>query len=300
MIKVILKGGMGNQMFQYALGKSLALKNNTDLYLDLSFLKTRIPFKEYTPLKGFTYRDYDLDLFGVRDSIGTLFSNDFLNKYFSYFLASGYNRLINKNYVKEGPNLYEYKPEILKKGENTTLEGFWNNYKYFKDYEKEISEIFDTHKLFDSKFDKFEQEIKGQENSVALHIRRGDYLNDKHISVYVGLGAKYFRSAIDLMRSKLKNPYFYIFSKDDPDWFESELTLDKKEYTLVTNDYSGYKNRSHFRFMSICKHAIISNSTYSWWAAYLNKNPKKLVITPSKWQYDYKFENVPSWIALDP
>jgi len=299
MIRVILKGGLGNQMFQYAHGKALALKHNVPLYLDLSFLKTKIPFKKRGPLKNFTYRNYDLDLFGVKDESGTIFNNNFLDKYFSYAVTLGKGLIFRKNYVWEGKNPYMYDSAISEKGPNLTLDGFWNSPKYFEQYKKEILEIFHTDKLFDPKYKAFEKEISDHKSSVSIHLRRGDYLNSKHKNIYVTLNDYYIR-AIKILKDKVESPFFYIFSEEDSSWIKDFLKLNLDEYAIVNKKLSGYKNRSHFRFMSLCTHNIIANSTYSWWPAYLNKNEDKVVVAPNRWHKKYDFKNIKSWESIYP
>lgn len=300
MIRVILNGGLGNQMFQYATAKAVALKHQVPLYLDTGFLQTRIPFKEYTPLKGFTYRDYELDLFNVPDEKGALFGVPVLDRYFSYALTLGYNKIINsKNYFSDKDNVYVFHPAIFDMGSDLVLDGSFNNYKYFEAYEQEIRAVFDMQKLYDPEFEGFEQKVKSTPSSVALHLRRGDYLNVKHQNVYVGLTEKYYKSAVDYIKSKLNNPHFFLFTQDEPEWFEANLSIEKGTYTVVPQEVSGVRNRTHFRLMSLAQHNIIANSTYSWWAAYLNKNPDKICISPSKWMTMHKFENMPSWIEIE-
>jgi len=302
MVRIILKGGLGNQMFQYALGKSVALKYDVPLFLDLSFLKTRIPFKNLTPLKGFTYREYDLDIFGIKDTSGTIFNNSVLDKYCSYLVTTTKNRFLGKNYIKEGKNPYKYYERALEGGSEAVFDGFWHNYRYFETYKKEICTIFDIEKLFDEKYKDFEDKIVGHENSVAVHLRRGDYSNKKHKSVYVELTKNYYMEAINQIKKKVENPHFFVFGGEDESWIKSKLGsgLDLgDEFTIVSDSTSGYKNRSHFRFISLCKHAVISNSSYSWWAAYLNKNENKIVMAPDKWMPQYEFENVENWISLE-
>lgn len=300
MVTVILNGGMGNQMFQYATGKALSIKHGAPLKLDTSFLQTRIPFKKYTPLKGFTYRDYELDLFDVPETARGLFGNSLVDKYFSYALLKAYNLTLNKNNsISDWDNCYLFKEEIFDMGNKVVLDGSWNNYKYFKDYENEIKEIFDMDKLYDEQFEAFEQQLKNTPNSVALHLRRGDYLNEKHKNVYIGLNEIYYRNAVKYMRENLENPHFFMFTQDDPEWFEENLNLEKGSYTIVPQEVSGYRNRTHFRLMSLTNHNIIANSTYSWWSAYLNKNPNKIVISPNKWMTMNEFENIPTWVSLD-
>lgn len=292
MIKVILNGGLGNQMFQYAAAKSLALEKQTDLYLDLTFLKTR------PPIKDFTVRDYELYLFDVPDKTGSLLNNDFLDKYFSYTILLLYNKLFNKNYLKEGSNPYAFNEKFYELSSDTTLEGSWNNSKYFGKHSAEIKKGFDLDKFYDSKFDEIESKIKNS-NSVSINIRRGDYLNSKHKDIYTHLGEDYYNAAISEIRKKIENPHFFVFSYDDPKWFEETFKMNPSEYTMMDKEYVGDKFKTYIRLISLCQHNIISNSTFAWWGAYLNKNPDKIVVSPKKWMTAYDFEVPSEWISID-
>lgn len=298
MIRIVLKGGLGNQMFQYALGKTLSLIHETELYLDLSFLEFKPPLISLTPLRDFTFRDFALDIFEITDLRGSLFSSEFAKKYFSYPSTFLYHRYIKKNYLKQSPNPYIFDPKILTSGPDVALEGYWNNYKYFERFEGEVRKIFDPDKLYNKKYQNIETEIKERKNSVSIHLRRGDYLNKKHQNVYVELSSFYI-NAVKYIKSNLDRPFFYIFSEDNPEWLESVVKLDKSEYKIIDSVFAGQKNKTHFRLMTLCKNNVISNSTYSWWAAYLNKNSDKIVITPKNWMQKFSFENIPSWVVLE-
>ncbi len=292
MIKVILKGGLGNQMFQYAAGKALSLKKKTNLFLDLTFLKVRLP------LKGFTARDYELDLFDIPEKTGTFLNNDFLDKYISYPLQLTYNRFLNKNYFSEGPNPYEFDNKFFDLNACATIEGYWNNPKYFNKYENEIKRTFDLDKFYDKKFETIEAEIKNK-NSVSINIRRGDYLNSKHKDIFVILNENYYKEAISEIRNKLENLHFFVFSYDDPSWFGKTFSMDPSEYTMMSKEYVGEKFKTYLRLISLCKHNIISNSTFAWWGAYLNNNSDKVVVSPKKWMHKYDFEVPIEWISID-
>lgn len=292
MIKVILKGGLGNQMFQYAAGKALAIEKNTDLYLDLSFLKTRLP------IKGFTIRNYELDFFEIKEKTGTFLNNYFLDKYFSYPLELLVNKSINKNYYAEGENPYAYDDKFWELDGNSTIEGYWNNPKYFDKHSTEIKKIFDLDIFYNDKFNEIEAKIKGA-NSISINIRRGDYLNSKHKDVFVFLDEDYYKEAISIIRSKVDNPHFFVFSYDDPNWFEETFKMNSNEYTMMDKNYTGNKFKTYLRLISLCKHNIISNSTFAWWGAYLNKNENKIVVSPKNWTYDYSFEVPNRWISIN-
>jgi hypothetical protein len=292
MIKLILKGGLGNQMFQYAAAKSLALDLNTDLYLDLSFLKNRLL------IKGFTAREFDLDLFDVPEKSGTPTNIDILDKYLTYPAYFLYNRTINPSKYIEGANYYYHDEDFHKLKPNVTIEGYFNNSRYFEPHQKEIRSLFDPDKLYDPAFEYIEKKISST-NSVSINIRRGDYLNNKHSGVFTYLGKEYYSECLSVIREKTDNPHFFVFSFDDPEWFKNTFKLNPTEYTMIGNDYTGYKFRTYLRLISLCKHNIISNSTFAWWGAYLNKNQDKIVISAKRWVYKYEFDIPEKWIAID-
>ncbi len=152
----------------------------------------------------------------------------------------------------------------LAKGKNS-LEGYFQSEKYFKDIRLILLKDF-TLKKKTKNFLKFEKLITGV-SSVSIHVRHGDYVERKITGKYHGiLGLDYYRQAIELIRKKIKTPRFFVFS-DDP----------------TISDFSGLTNPEELILMSFCKHNIIANSSFSWWAAWLNKNPSKIVIAPKKW-----------------
>jgi len=298
MIKLILKGGLGNQMFQYAFAKSVAIETNQELVLDTSFLDNRIPIKD------FTVRHFELDLFNIPEKKIKTFKIDLLQKYLSYPLALFLNKF-NKSYLLEGLDFYKFDEDLYNKAitiSNPVIEGYFNNYNYFNKYEKEIKEVFNTDKLYDSNFDEIEQQIKNT-NSVSINIRRGDYTNFKHKDVFVFLDENYYKQAIDIIREKVENPHFYIFSIDfpanDDSYFINNLGLARSEITLLDKSYTGERFKTYLRLISLCKHNIMANSTFSFWGGYLNKNNAKVVISPKRWVNRLSNFNIPiSWLGL--
>ncbi len=288
MIKLILKGGLGNQMFQYAFAKSIALEKKDELILDTTFLETRLPVKD------FTIRNYELDLFDVKDKQTRFYQNALLNSRFGYLSEKILNRF-NKEYISEGLNPYLYDESIASRAlnyNNPVLEGYFNNYKYFQKHSKDIMNMFNTDKLYDSKHDEIENMIKNS-NSVSINIRRGDYLNSKHKDVFVNLQKDYYDQAIKQIRDKVQNPKFFVFSYDDPEWIKNELAFSKEELFIVNKEYVGDRFKTYLRLISLCKHNIISNSTFAFWGAYLNKNKDKIVLSPKKWMNNSSEFEVP-------
>jgi len=293
MVTVILKGGLGNQMFQYAFGKALALEKNEEMILDTSFLDTRLPVKD------FTLRKYDLDMFGVNDTLQTTFRNTIFKEKLGYIFLK-IKSAFNQEYLQEKTNPYAYEDDIYSlalQAKKPVLEGYFNNYQYFEKHKSEITKIFDMSKLYDQKFVEIEDQIKTN-NSVSINIRRGDYLNSKHKDIFVQLNKEYYQKAIKIIRDKVRKPLFFVFSYDHPDWIKKELAFGIDELVIVGNEYVGERFKTYLRLISLCKHNIISNSTFAFWGAYLNKNKGKIVISPEKWMTNYNFENPKDWIAL--
>jgi hypothetical protein len=271
MILVDLNGGLGNQMFQYAAAKSLALYHNVELRINIEAdTKDKLP-------DGITKRPFDLNYFNLNLKEATTFelasfaSRSLLNKLLSK-LKPNYKRKVYKE------PFFHFDPDFFSASSDIYIMGLRQSEKYFKPFEKEIRSDF-----------KFEADkivhlsaITGKINtepSVALHIRRGDYLAKISLEVLGLMPAEYYHSAVSIINDKITNPTYYIFS-DDINWAKENLHLPNAIYVSVNI------TKTHFEdmyLMSQCRHNIIANSSFSWWAAWLNNNPDKIVIAPKKW-----------------
>lgn len=256
MIIVKLMGGLGNQMYEYAFGKHIALKNNTDLKLDLRFLLDR------SPKKFFVYRDFDLNIFNI-----------------NYDLANNNDLNNNLSYYKE--KYFHFDKEALNIADNSYIEGFWQSEKYFIDIKDVIRKEFSFKNEFNEESKKLSDEIQNC-NAVCINVRRG-YINNLKEKYYHGfLGLKYINKAKDLIKTKVENPHFFIFS-DDMSWCEANIKDEQYPLTFVSHKYAGEKFQYYLQLMTQCKHFIIPNSSFGWWGAWLNQNPDKIVIAPKKW-----------------
>lgn len=293
MIRLILKGGLGNQMFQYAFAKRLSIEKKDKLILNTTFLNTRLPVKD------FTTREYELDLFSVPEETENTFLNPFLEQKMGYIVLKMRNA-INASYIQEGNNPYFYDFNLEARAlatKNLIIEGYFNNYRYFEKYKSAITRIFDTGSLIDFKFKDIEEKIIST-NAVSINIRRGDYLNSKHKDIFVKLEKNYYQLAIEIIRKKISKPTFFIFSYDDPRWIQQELSFNKDEVVIVGREFVGERFKTYLRLISLCKHNIISNSTFAFWGAFLNKNIDKIVISPKRWMNKYQFEKPDRWISI--
>jgi hypothetical protein len=290
MIITNIKGGLGNQMFQYAFGKATSLRLDAEL---------NISADQY--LSKSVHNGFELDkVFNLNLKI--IKKND-LKKYgypAQYYLRKIYSEfpilLRNTSKIFLEKNLKNY-PIFDGEVKSIYLEGYWQSENYFKEYSKDIRENFTFPEKISTQNLNLIQRIESHP-SIGIHVRRGDYLLKKNRKTLNILEREYYHKAIDILLNKYPKSYIYIFS-DDAIWAKENI---KKFYenTLII-DHNKYNNSfEDMRLMSLVKNNIISNSTFSWWGAWLNQSPDKIVIAPKKW---YKNKNsgaiVPSsWIQL--
>jgi len=298
MIITKLIGGLGNQMFQYAAGRKLAHKHSTTLKLDITDFKN-------DPLRSYELNNFKIvESFANQDEIDTYknmiivlgkkFQSSFENTLLGgqenlfkrklmrikeRFLYKGnlpfisYPRVYSQPFFHFDPNFYNLPNDIY-------LIGHWQSEKYFKKIEQIIKTEYSPRiPLKDNNLD-MATRIKENE-SVGVHFRRGDYLNDpKTVACHGNLKLDYFQKCIKIITEKLHKPHFFLFS-DDPDWMFRNIRLDYPSTYVTHNDAT--TSYEDLRLMSLCKHNIISNSTFSWWGAWLNINPEKIVLCPKRW-----------------
>ncbi len=275
MIVIRLKGGMGNQMFQYAFGLQMADLLDTELKVDLSSLLDRS--------KGdFVYRNYDLPIFKINDSL--LMNQQLLKtiykpkvqrvtKWVRQYINSG------KTFIKE--KHFHFQPELITiPTDNAVYEGWFQSEKYFKNIANIVRKEFEFIDPILEISKPLLNEINTS-NAICLNVRRTDFLKvdtlnttDKH----------YFFEAAKYMIEHIKNPIFYVFS-DDVEWCKKNIVLDAP-VTVVGHEHKGQKFGNYMQLMTACKHFIIPNSSYAWWAVWLNKHPNKIVIAPKNWFND--------------
>lgn len=276
MIIVKLMGGLGNQMFQYAFGRSLALKTKSELKFDLTFLLNR------QPMKNFTFRDYALDVFNIAQNIAT--SEDIA----PFKMNGGILKQLgiitrlhaqNKFYIKE-QLISLYRNYSGLKGD-FYLDGFWQNEKYFKSVEDNLRNDFTFRSSINPQIEEIINTLKNT-NSVSISIRRGDYLKwKKSDQIYYICDADYYLKAMDKIANLTSRPFFFVFS-DDFEWCEKNLTK-KYPIRIIGREYAGERFQDYLRLITLCKHHIIANSTFSWWGAWLNPSKEKITISPRHW-----------------
>jgi len=273
MLTTNLKGGLGNQMFQYATGRALAEKTGQTLLLDIS------GYSDPRAVNSDTPRTFDLGVFNIKAEIAT--SKQIRQIKYPLGIFSKILRKINKKILRR--YYRDYHPKLLKnlaKKKNIYLDGFFQSQKNFKEIrQKLLEELSLKESGKNSIVQEFAEKI-GNSNSISIHIRRGDYANDPKTKNYHGLiPLSYYEKAISTIKQKNENPVFYIFT-DDISWAKENLKMEYQTIFVSGNDFTP---QQEIYLMSKCQHNIIANSSFSWWGAWLNTNPKKIIIAPKKW-----------------
>lgn len=268
MITVILSGGLGNQMFQFAAARSLSLKLNCRMSVDLYQLTKR---------SSAIHRDYQLDIFDADIQITGNWKVKLIVKTFPYLYNKSWGKKLLSRW-KVFKNEYSYDKRFESLTDNTILFGYFQNEEYFREYKSQIRKDFTFKNELGGKNKDIAKKISEIE-SVSIHIRRTDYMSAS--STLAVLDMAYYQQAINLIRQKVTNPFFFIFS-DDIEWVRDNLNVGSLPHLFI--DWNrGEESYIDMQLMSLCKHNITANSSFSWWGAWLNNNEKKIVIAPSMW-----------------
>ncbi|WP_026510592.1 alpha-1,2-fucosyltransferase [Butyrivibrio sp. LC3010] len=292
MVFVRIMGGLGNQLFQYSVGYALSQRENQDLVLDYSYFGNNK--KRQFKLHFMNIPNDVLFMDGVSNIWCSLLKNKFLNKglrvlgvenpYIGenklYILESRF--IIMDSFYIEGASLYY-------------LDGYFQSPKYFEKYRSELIKQFQFGDEITHSVEKYINEVRKNE-SVAVHVRRGDFLTARndYTGFHYLLDASYYNKAFMYINDRLNDPVFYCFS-DDIDWMRN--VIDERyniKYITIRDSNSDLKE---FEIMKNCKHFITANSTYSWWASWLNTDSESIHIVPSRpYGNDEMIPN--SWIKL--
>jgi hypothetical protein len=275
MIITKLKGGLGNQLFQSAAGLRLALARKTRLKVDLSELENP---------GGGTPRSYEMGSFRFSaeianpSEVASCVAPD----------SRGLERLLPRwRGARPGSSAIErhfhFDPDVLTLSDGVCLEGYWQSERYFSDASDRVRKEFSFRNPPAGRNAEIINEMAAC-NAVSLHVRRGDYVTNPAANATHGVcPLDYYYRAIDYIRERVSNPFFFLFS-DDPKWVREDLEFDGSSTVIDHNDPdAGYED---LRLMSHCQHHIIANSSFSWWGAWLNPNLNKIVVAPDRWFSD--------------
>lgn len=274
MVIIRLTHGMGNQFFQYASARSLAMHHNVPLILDLSWFK-----KDNS-------RTFALDKFNVQATV----VNEKIVSFLRSELAARIDRLLGSNllYHKLIAEPMGEPIDMKGLGRSVSLKGYWGQNKYFFHNLHTIRKELSIKSKYESDNYKMLKEQMISANSVSVHIRRGDYLLDHENSFFGVMDKSYYIKAMNFIQERVSDPQFFIFT-DDCEWVEAEMSFPSSSvFVSKVLDNKDYLEQS---LMHHCKHNIIANSTFSWWGATLNSNEGNIMIQPKQW---YKNEQAQS------
>lgn len=303
-----INGRLGNQMFQYAALRAYTLKygeekiclNLTRVYKE-NFKNDLLDFNvaSYEEVEQINLSKVQKLLIKVINKIEFLYAKKYKDNRLKY------NNKIHKIEKRYSPILMKFGIYWLQQGyvefkkskrKTKYFNGLFESSKYFNEYRDVILDEFTPKKEKLAKNKKLYDAIN-KTNSICVTIRRGDFLSNQFKKDHYVCTPEYFTKAIEKISELVDNPTFFIFS-DDIDWVKGNMSFPGKVYYEDGTDPVWEK----LRLMYSCKHFIISNSTFSWWAQYLSRNDKKIVIAPSRWKNTYQNDDIyeDNWILIEP
>lgn len=267
-------GGLGNQMFQYAAGRQIAVLRNTSLKLDIS------------GFTGYYLREYLLHNFRINAEIASEGEIEALNRECRKWEdRSAISKLFSApkflRYKEPRKDLYKFKNKVFSLPQEAYIEGHWVHQGYFLDIRELLIREFELLHDLDARNTAFLEMIRSSRHSVSLHVRRGDYVSDPKTNEYHGVcSLEYYQRAIARINGEYPNAVFFIFS-DDLNWVRDNLLIDREHHFVDAN--SSLLPHLDMALLMSCDHHIIANSTFSWWGAWLAGNPEKTVVAPRIW-----------------
>jgi hypothetical protein len=291
LIIVKLQGGLGNQMFQYAIARSLATRYATGYALDHHFLESREPQATHV------FRNYDLDIFTLQAPKAT--AAQIANFFPSPSIANRLRKLslLRRYHFIIEPHFHYY-PEVFERSKHCYLDGYWQSEKYFQPVAEELRTAF----RFSLPILPASQELLQQlqlSGSVCLNVRRSDFVTN---TFHTLCSMRYYRHAMELIRGRVANARFFVFS-DDKDWCRQQFA-GEAGVEVVGEEHNGFKYGNFLQLMSACRHFIIPASSYGWWAVWLANRNDNIVIAPDRWfsypDWDIRDLMPDRWIKLSP
>jgi hypothetical protein len=253
-------------MFQYAAAKSLAARLHTTFKLE------SLTSLQKDKQRSIALQDLNTHFeLATRAEIKKFVGFPTLYRHKPRFFSRLGRNIYREPHFHYDPNFFSLRPPVF-------IDGFWQSPQYFQDIEPILREEFSVKEELIQNMKEKAREMQAR-SSVAVHIRRGDFLKPK-IKAYHGvMSAFYFEKAIGIIREQVPDAYVYFFS-DDIEWVKQNLVVGRNSEFISGNNNSAIED---FYLMSKCRHNVIANSSFSWWAAWLNDNPNKIVVAPQKW-----------------
>lgn len=267
-------GGIGNQMFEYALGRALEEKTGANVFYDISSFEKAKKYIDGDTGKyknGLQINYYEIT---ILPNVKAKLAGKFQTLAIKIMNLTG----LSKKYKER--DAFNYDENIFKDDKYRYFTGYFQNEKYFKSIREELIKDFEMPPLREN--DDYNKaliaEIEASNNPVFIHVRLDDYIKLGYV-----ISMDYYKKAVQYIKERVENPTFFVFCAEDPDFINNEFDIGC-EFKLI-----GEKNKTretfheNMRLMRACKHGIIANSSYSWWAAWLIENPDKIITAPSPW-----------------
>jgi len=295
---------MGNQMFQYAFGTAVSFITGEEIIFDrLSFeaRKKKEIGNSGVDRKGISIKDYELGIFGLdihfadRKQIKKVKDKPLLK--IPQFVKSKLHikdGLLTDNIVEE-KQINCYEPGLLNIQGDVYYKGYFQTEKYFKDISGFLVSSFGFPPFKDDKNKKLADRILHTRNAVFIQIRRGDYLA---LSDAMMCSVEYYRKGVEYIAQRVENPQFFVFSAEDPDWAIKHLNIGFPFEIIGTENAGEERYYENMRLMTLCKHGILANSSYSWWGAWLNRNPNKIIVAPDPWFLEDSDICCDNWVKI--
>lgn len=288
MIYVRLYGGMGNQLFQYATARAVSLRASVPLGLDCRYLDGRP-----------THLVFALDHFAVDAEVNPPCLPPFAKTQRLRYGLWRAGLLGRPSFLREQG--LGFNQRVLMAGDETYLHGYFQTEKYFLDQEHQLREELRVSARLRGENKSWARRITDDHRSVSVHLRRGDYLHGARGEGTHGICDKgyYRRALLEIAERTGTEPRAYVFS-DDPQWARDNLSLGLETFVIGHNGV--HEAHEDLRLMSLCRHHVIANSTFSWWGAWLDGSPNSLTVAPKKWFASDRLVNAdiipPRWLRL--
>ena len=268
-------GGIGNQMFQYAFGEALSFFTREEVLFDKLNFEARKKEEignSGVDKRGICIRDYELGIFDLNI------------------------KFADKKQIKKIKNkpLFKISQFIRKK---LHIKNKILSEKYFKDISSFLISTFRFPSFKDDENRKLANKILNVQNTVFIQVRRGDYLAIADADKIM-CSIEYYKKGAEYIAQRVENPKFFVFSAEDPGWAIKNLNIGFPFEIIGAKNTGKEKYYENMHLMSLCRHAVLANSSYSWWGAWLNQNPNKIIVAPDPWASTNSDICCDSWIKI--
>jgi hypothetical protein len=292
MVMVLLQGGLGNQLFQYATGRAVAARHKVPLLLDLGAL-------EKDPRRSYRLGHYNVcAAIASPEQVAERIGYDRKKSKLHPLRWIGRAARPLKGHIIYARQ-FQFDARVMNAPANAYLAGYWSSARYFEG----IAPLLRKELTVREEPDEFNAALAGQIReceAVSVHVRRTDYVTDLGTNRHHGaLGREYYAAAVEYLTARVAEPHFFVFS-DDTAWTRANLAFSHPatfvEHNGAARDYED------LRLMALCGHHILANSSFSWWGAWLGTRREPVVVAPKRWFADGKHDTrdlyLPGWTRL--